>query len=288
MRFHRFGVGVLAVAATVAVGASSYAGFVRQAVHGRLAPSDTSSRARGVFHMGWVQADNGTVRDRLDVACQRLDARRDDQGNLPVYELVLTTSGGTSYDFGDLTLTRNGNAGFRFNSRVDAFEEGITSVADFSGGTIEVKRDGSVVLSGDVPTFVGPGDDSGTHAIGVRRDSNRLRAEDGYRARGAIEARYANTPRGVNEQVRVKIVNLSRDGAPYDVVVIDANSVETLLFQITPRGRYGEARGELDTRDGDTIPGPGSVTDLSELDVQVRDKDGTLVLTGKFPTITLD
>lgn len=279
----------LAVAVPVMSQAVTQAGVVRQFVHGRLAAVDELSASRGKFRLVSQARDNGDAREAIEVACGPMDVERDDEGGRPEYRLVLTSSdGGTTADFGSFVLARRGRAGFRWSTRFDTYPDGVTTITAFSGGTIEVRRDGEAVLTGEVPTFRGPGDenDEGTGARGVRRDASRLRpTEAGGRAHGGIEARYANTPRGENEQVRVQAVNLSRDGSPYAVVCIDGSSNETTLGEMSPRGRFGEARLALDTRDGDEIPGGGGVTGLSEQTVEVRDVNGTVVLTGPFPTM---
>lgn len=281
--------GAWCAAAAVILPAAALGGVVRQHVHGRLVPTDETSRARGVFHLLSQERDDGTVREAIEVACQRLDAARDDEGNRPEYRLFLTTSDdATTADFGAFVLTRSGRAGYRWSSRRDAYPDGVETITAFGGGTIEVRRGDDVVLTASVPEFLAPDDDNGegSGARGVRRDASRLRpAETDSRAHGWIEARYANTPRGENEQVRLRVQGLSRDGAPYAVVCVDAALAETELGEITPRGRFGEARLVLDTRDGAEIPG-GGVLALSGQDVEVRDAEGTVVLTGTFPAMS--
>lgn len=288
MRFRNLSTGVLA-AATLVVATAAFAGFQRQAVNGRLRPVAEDGAERGTFHLGWVRTDADRVRDRIDVACNHLDVTVPEGGSAPVYDLWLTTSdGATSVDFGDLTVTRRGRGGFHFNSRIDTFPDGVTSVSDFSGGTIEVRNGDTSVLSATIPTFAGPGDEPTQGAIGVRRDASRLTAADGLRAHGTVEARYANTGHGVNEQIWVRVDALDRAGNPYTVVALDGSGGETQLFELTVRGRFGAAVGTIDTRNGDALPGDLHTTDLSERDVEIRDKDGAVVLSGKFPTIVLE
>lgn len=279
-----------AAVAAVAVSAVALAGIVRQNVHGRLSPEDDSSRAKGAFRLVRTDRDNGNASERIEVSCKKLDATRDDSGNLPDYHLVLTSDdGGTSADFGSLTLTRRGTAGFRWNDARNSYPDGIETITEFSEGTIAVVLGDTTVLSGDIPQFRGPGDEAGSGARGVRRDSNRLTATTaGGNAHGAIEARYANTARGSNEQFRVRVEGLSKNGKPYTAYVLDGDGGETSLGDMNPRGRFGVAKLDYDTRRGDEIPGGGSVTDLANLDVEVRDKDGNVVLTGTFPDVVID
>lgn len=290
MKMTRIGIGALAVVASLAITALVEAGFVRQAVNGRLPAVDTESRAKGTFHIGSVAADNGNARERILVEAKHLDATADSGGNLPDYHLVLTTQAGAETDFGSLRLSARGRGRYEFNSRNDTYPEGVTTVTSFGAGSIEVRLDGTAVLSALVPTFRRPGDTNGggSGAIGVRRDTNRLTpVTTPSRLRCFVEARYASTPRGTNEQIKVQVEGLDRAAAPYALVVIDGSSNETQLFELSPHGRFRQDRGVIDTREGDTIPG-GSVTDLSDLSVELRDKDGNAVMTGTFPTITLD
>ncbi|MCE9637527.1 MAG: hypothetical protein K8T90_17640 [Planctomycetes bacterium] len=282
--------GALAVAATVAVVSMVEAGIVRQTVRGRLPAVDTASAAKGIFTLTSIAADNGNTRESVSVDATRLDATADAQGNLPDYHLVLTTLAGAESDFGSLRLNARGRGRFEFNSRTGTYPDGVTTITSFTDGAIEVRLDGTAVLSGLVPTFRNPGDTngSGSGAHGIRRDTHRLTpVTRPSRLRCFIEARYANAPRGTNEQIKVQCEGLDRAGAPYALVVIDGSSNETQLFELSPHGRFRQDRGVIDTREGDTIPG-GSVTDLSDLSVELRDKDGTAVMTGTFPTISIN
>lgn len=289
MQTNRWVAGVLAVATTVALAAWVEAGSVRQIVRGKLTAVAEDSRAKGIFRLKATETDRGRTQERVEVAANKLDATTDESGNLPDYHVVLTSSdGATTADFGSMTLTRNGRAGFIFDDRRDLLPDGVDTIVDFGGGTIEVRLGDDAVLTGSVPGFAKPGGSPGAGARGVRRDANRLKpTDDASRAHGWIEARYADTSKGVKERIRARFQGLSRDGAPYSVVVIASDATETELFEVKPRGRFGEAAAEIDTADGDEIPG-GSVTDLSDLDVEVRADDGTVVLSGKFPTITIE
>lgn len=290
MRMNSWVGGALAVVASVAVVSMVEAGIVRQTVHGRLPAVDSESRAKGVFTLTSIAADNGNTRESISVDALRLDATADGQGNLPDYHLVLKTLDGAESDFGSLRINARGRAHFAFNSRANTYPDGVTTITTFSDGAIEVRLDGTAVLSGLVPTFRNPGDTNGggSGAHGVRRDTHRLTpVTTPSRLRCFLEARYASTPGGTNEQIKVECEGLSRDAAPYTLVAIDGSSNETQLFELSPHGRFRQDRGVIDTRNGDSIPGD-SVTALSEQSVELRDKDGTVVMTGTFPTISIN
>lgn len=288
MHRHTLGIVTLAAAETLTLAAFSEAGFVRQTVHGKLAAPSSDVKTKGLFRLTSRTHDRGAVVDKVEVSCRKLDVTKVDDA-LPEYHVWLTTSdAGTSADFGALTLHENGRGAFRFNSRNADFPDGVDDVAMFGGGTIEVRNGDTAVLSGSVPEFTTPGGDSGKGTVGVRRDSTRLKPPAGGRARAAIDARHANTPRGTNEQIKIQIVGLRRSGAPYTVVAIAGDATETTLAELTPHGHFGQDREVIDTRDGDEIPGGGGVAGLSEQSVEVRDKDGNVVLSGVFPTISLD
>ena len=281
--------GVLAVVATAVAATLVEAGVVRQIVHGKLSATAEDSRAKGLFRLKATETDKGKTRERIEVTAKKLDAQKDDSGNLPDYHVVLTTTdGGATADFGSMTLTRNGRAGFIFDDKRDLLPDGVDTIVDFGGGTVEVRLGDDAVLSGKIPEFAKPTGDPGAGARGVRRDASRLKpTDDSSRAHGWLEARYAKTAKRENERIRAQFEGLSRNGSPYAVVVIAADATETELFTVKPRGRFGAAKAEINTATGGEIPG-GSVTDLSGLDVEVRDADGNVVLTGAFPSIALD
>ena len=164
----------------------------------------------------------------------------------------------------------------------------MESITDFSEGTMEIRdADGNAVLAGSIPEFLGLTDDNepGSHAAARARSRSRLQPDDDASvAAGRIETRYVNRPRAVRELYNVWVVGLDPDAGPYDVVAIDGET-EIALGEIETSGRIGRGRLHVDTADDDTIPGDGSVLDLSGLDVEVRSDAGDVVLSGSFPTI---
>ena len=286
MNHRTLGIVAVASAATLSLAALSEAGFARQTVHGKLAAVATDGTAKGAFRLTSRTHERGSVVDRIEVDCRKLDTTKVDDA-MPEYHLWLTTSdAGTSADFGALRLSEKGRGVFRFSTRFDAFPDGVDAVATFGGGTIEIRNGDTSVLTGSIPSFTKAGDGGKGTSVALH-DVSRLKPPTNGRGRGAIEARYASNPRGTNEQIRIQISGLSSDAAPYTVVAIADDAAETTLAELTPHGRFGEDREVIDTRSGAEIPGGGGVAGLSEQSVEVRDKDGTVVLSGAFPTISL-
>jgi hypothetical protein len=258
-----------------------------QAVRGPLVPTDETSDAHGKFRM-LVQQRGEAHREYFYVDAWGLDATRDDQGELPVYHVFLTNADGTSVvDFGQAWLTARGRAKLRFHSARDTFPEGVTTLADYGGGTVEIRLGDAVILTGEVPEFVGVADENepGSGAAARAAASVRLVATDeGGRARGFLTAAVANRPVASLESVSVTCLKLGEKGESFDVVCSDSLGVETTLGSITVRTRARIGVLLLSTRRGDTIPG-GGVLALAGQTVEVRDADGVVHLTGTFPDL---
>jgi len=284
---------LLAVAAAALAlglaGAPAGAGTVTtQAVRGRLVPTDDSSSAVGKFRIVLLARAGGTA-ESLDLDALGLDATRDGDGNLPSYHAFLVTAdAGTAADFGEMFLSPRGRAGLRFRTTRSDLPEGVRSLADFAGGTAEVRLGDTVVLSGEIPDFLGllDGNDRGSGSAARALGRARLRAtRDGGDAAGVLEALYANQPRETVEGIRVECLGLGSAGDTFTVVCIDDSSNETTLGTMTSRTRYGVAVLVLSSRAGDTMPGDG-VLSLGGQRVEVRDTNGTAWLVGRFPVLS--
>ena len=258
-----------------------------QAVRGPLDAVDSSSDASGRFRIVIREVPSGTREDLL-LDAQGLDTARDGSGNLPSYHVFLVTAdGNTEGDFGEAYLAYRGRARLRFANPRMEFPEGVNSLKDFEGGTLELRRDGEAVLSGSIPSFVDMGDEngSGSGAAAWITGSSRLRAtRAGGRALGRVEATTSNRPRGEFEALRVEGLGLGRRGDAFTVVAIDGDRNETTLGTMTIRSVYGAGMLDLSTRRGDEIPG-GGVVALAGFTVEVRDARGTAWLTGEFPIL---
>lgn len=146
----------------------------------------------------------------------------------------------------------------------------------------------TVVLEG-VPAFLATGGEPVQGSRATVEGKTRLSATDsGGRAKGEIQAHYHADGRRVREQVRIRCQRTDGARSPYSVVAIASDATETELFTgLRPRNRGGEFHATLDTRGGYEIPG-GGLVGLSEQTIEVRDKDGAVVLTGTFPDVTVD
>jgi hypothetical protein len=287
MKMFRITAGVLAALASLGAGALVRAGNIEQSVHGRL--SAEGVRTRAVYHISAHKNEQDRVKEEVRVEAKKLDTTRDDQGNPPDYHLWLVTKDGAESDFGFMFLNRGGNARLHFDSKHDAYPTGVTTVTSFGEGKIQIRAGATVVLEGTLPPFVKPGDAPTEGSETTIEDKSRLAptATDS-RSAGEVQARYRNNGHEAVETVKVRCQRMPGSASPYSVVAIAADSTVTELFTgLRPRSRNGEFHATLDTRGGYDIPG-GGVLALSEQSVEVRDKDGNAVLTGKFPDMTIE
>lgn len=274
-----------AVATLAATGVMALAAVTSSVVKGKLTTDDEASEAKGAFRLE-IRERGENEREYMDVTASGLDADKDDEGNRPVYDIWLIDSDGTTEaDFGDARIRRDGAARFAFRSRKSDYPDGVTTLADFGGGTIELRNaDGDVVLSGDIQEFSGLDDDNDRGQVSKGKDKNRLRPDDeNSDAQGVIWAKFVARAGGDHEWVKVKVLDLDSEAGPYTVVVIDGET-EYELGEIDTRGRRDRGRLRLSTKNDDDLPGD-SILDLGGADVEVRDADGDVALSGSFPTI---
>jgi len=285
MKMRKWMLGAAAACAVFAAGIA-VAAELDQEVRGKLVAVDTSSGARGDFRMTTVARTGGGGREVIVMNASRLGATKDGSGNLPSYHVVLIdSSAATTADFGVARLNRNGQSYFRFDSRFDTYPSGVTTITAFGGGKFELQRDGAAVLRGDVAAFVGLTGTASKAARAQFHGDAKLHATiNGGAGRGKIDVEAHNEPKNVNQRLRVEIHGVGKLGNPFTVVAIAADSTETTLGTIRTHGRNGEGHFELRTRRGDTIPG-GGVSGLMGQTIEVRNSQGTAVLTGTFPSV---
>jgi len=281
----------LASLAALSIGPSAEARTITsQAVHGRLLPTDDTSRSRGEFRI-LVQSRGEASREFLYADMWGMDTTKDGDGNLPSYHCWLVKAdASTEADFGECYLTARGRAKVRFATPREDLPEGVTSLVDFAGGKIEVRLDTAVVLAGDVPDFLGLTDDNGRGSGAAARGFGvkRLHATaDGGDAKGFVECLYVNRPLVTVEALRVECLGLGSAGDVFTVVVVDADGNETELGTMTSRTRFGVGVLALSTRRGDTIPGDG-VLAMGGFRMEVRDADGVAWLVGRFPVLATE
>ena len=281
------------LATAVAVGAialtavTATAAVTQQRVKGRLSATAEDSEAGGKFKIDLKIRGEEVVKERLWVEAWGLDATADDEGGRPTYDVVLIDTDDNEADFGEMRLRRNGRALFKFRSNKTDFPGDIESFEESEGGTIEIRDGDTVVLEGDIPTFIGLDDENeaGSGAGARSKAKRNLSATDeDSRAKGKIRVRAWNRPRNSGEKVVITAKRLDRDAGPFTVVVIDGDD-ETELGDFRARTRLGFGLLILDTRKGDDIGDDDSVFDLGGLDVEVRDAEGNVVLDGKFPRL---
>ena len=271
-----------------AVGGLTIAGTVTtKTVRGKLRASADESDAAGRFNMD-VREKGDRAKERLGFTATGLDAAKDDNGVRPTYDLVLITSDDAEADLGAVKLRRNGAAKFKYRSKQDGLGDDFDGLADFGGGTIELRDGDDVVLEGDIPEFLSAGDDPepGDGATYEARNSRKLKpTTDDSDAKGFITAQSKAMPRSDFDRVVVEVIRAGRRGDELTVVAIDRNTGdETELGTLKLRGRFQAGALKLDTRKGDEIPG-GGIGDLDGQSIEVRDGDDAVVLSGRFPSL---
>jgi hypothetical protein len=288
MNFRKLAAGTLAFLATLGAAAIVQAADVRQSVHGRVRVE--GSRTRLDYRIdSHRDTDKGRAREDVHVHAKKLDTTKDADGNPPDYHLWLVTKDGAEADFGFIYLNRGGAGHLHFRSSRDAYPTDVTTVTSFGEGKIQVRTGATVVIEGTLPKFLVVGD-TPVEDSKARVDARaRLTAaETDSRAKGAIEARYQADAKRSGEKVSIRCDGLAGDRSPYSVVAIAADMTATDLFTgLLTGGRHGGFHATLDTRQGHTIPG-GGLLGLSEQSIEVRDKDGVVVLTGTFPDMTIE
>jgi hypothetical protein len=275
-----------ATAAAAFVVAAAHADQLDQQVRGKLAAVDVTSGARGDFRMDTVSRTNGGGRETIVMNASRLGATKDAQGNLPVYHAVLIDSAGTTTaDFGAVRLNGNGQSYFRFDNRFDDYPSGVTTITAFGGGKFELQHEGSAVLRGDIHAFVGLTDQAVKDARAHFRGNANMHATiNGGAGRGRIDADMQNDPKHVTQRLHVDIKMVGKLGNPFSVVALDVGGAEVVLGTIKTHGRSGEGSLKFESRHGDTIPG-GGIPALLGKTIEVRNSQGTAVLTGVFPSV---
>jgi hypothetical protein len=257
-----------------------------QKVGGRLAATDDGGDAKGKFKFK-TRVRGETVKEWMDVWAWRLDATKDDEGNLPTYELWLVNEeGDAEASFGKFRLSSWGRARFKFRSWRHDYPDDVDEVRDFSGGTVEVRLDDTVVLDGNIPDYIGLEDDNeeGSHSRcrAVGKTWLGPVAADG-REKARLKTVYANKPAGAVQKIYMLAKRLEK-GGKYTLYAVDKDGNETKIDTFRAVTRYGIGIIDMDTREGTRIPG-GSVIDLGGQKAEVRDADEKAVLRGRFPKL---
>lgn len=276
-------------AALLAAAGSAVAGATRHVVRGKLEAVAEDGRERGRFLMGTLDRSNGGHAEHIEVFVRRLDMT---VANAPVrpalrpeYRVFLIKEDGTGEaDFGAMRVNRHGSGRLLFDTRRVALPAGVTTITDFGGGTMEVRRGDLAVLSGEVPYFIGINDDGGAGQATFSHDRSLLRSIDAeFAGRGEMVARRQNVPNGAKEEFRVTCRRML-NATTYTLVAISDESTETEIGSFTTSDPLGIGGLRLATANGDTIPG-GGVLALAGQSVEVRDAGGVAILRGRFPTI---
>lgn len=252
------------------------AGVSRDIVRGKLDSSTVGGSEKGQFRLISGDRGNGSHFERIETTARHLDMTADTQGAAPVYHVWLVTSDASAEaDFGAMRTNQRGNAGFVFDTRHTELPSGVTSITDYSGGTIEIRNGSTAVAQATIPEF---GDRTFGHDRAALRSTSTT-----FRGRGEIVARHQSVPSGDREELRVTCNHMTASSS-YTVVAIASDTTETTLGTFTTGSPLAIGGFRLATAKGDTIPG-GGVTALAGQTVEVRDSGNSAVLRGTFPTI---
>lgn len=148
-------IAAFAVAATLCVGgAVANARATITGTRGQLHATTRGGSEAGRYKMFEISRSRATA-DRIEADARGLNVAGSTRGNRPAFHVFLIKSDGSAAaDFGAMRVNRQGNAAFVFDSRRVSFPSGVTTITDYSGGTIEV-RDASnaAVLSATLGSF---------------------------------------------------------------------------------------------------------------------------------------
>ena len=269
---------VVAAALVLSLPLVAGAGLTLRTVHGRMESVSDAGRGQGGFWMVVGDRTGGGHAERIVAGASHLEPSTE-------YRVVLLKPNGAGEaDFGALRTGMWGAGAFRFDTRFSSLPDGVDTITDYGGGTIELRDGASAVLTGDIPDFVALGSGGGPSAAAIGYDRSTLHAVgQSSTGKGKMFARRVDLSIGGFEELRVFCWRLS-PATTYTVVATGGGSGDTEIGTFTTLGFVGFGGFRLATARGDTIPG-GGVLDLAGRDVEVRDADGTVVLAGTFPTI---
>jgi hypothetical protein len=281
--------GALALAAAALVPAAvAEAGTTVKLVRGALTASAEGGTAAGTFRLADIER-NGTISQRLVVSVRGLDAAGAAD---PQFEVVLD-DGTNRADLGALHLYRSDTRGFFYlDTRKATLPDGLTSLEQFSGGTLHITLDGADVATSAIPAFVEPtGADqgstepTGTIAFGYGSVVLGDTSQFGKSPVAKVTSFAGNSYQGVTQAIGVGAIGLAH-GETYTVVLTAAaeGGTEDVLGTFTASDWFGIGGLVVSTRHGDAIPG-GSVAALAGRGVEIRDSAGAVVLSGVMPSL---
>jgi hypothetical protein len=145
----------VAVAATLCAGATvANARATITGTRGQLNPTARNGSETGRYKLTEITRSRAFA-DRIEAEARGLNVAGATRGNRPAFHVFLIKSDGSAAaDFGAMRVNRRGNAAFLFDSRRASFPSGVTTITDYSGGTIEVRdSSNSAVLAATLGTF---------------------------------------------------------------------------------------------------------------------------------------
>jgi hypothetical protein len=152
---NRTWIAVVTVAAALCAGATvANARATITGTRGQLSPTASNGTEAGRYRLVEISRSRATA-DRIETQARGLNVSGATRGNRPAFHVFLIKSDGSAAaDFGAMRVNRQGNAAFVFDSRRVSFPSGVTTITDYSGGTIEVRdSSNSAVLADTLGTF---------------------------------------------------------------------------------------------------------------------------------------
>jgi hypothetical protein len=246
-------------------------------VFGRIEGRGVQPQGSGSFELRIDDTHSGALQNRIHVVASRFF--------VGTYSVLLFRSNGSAVTLGSFFADAGSSKGLLLDSRGGALPGGITNLADFSDGKIEIRRGSSVVGRGFVPPFRGV-DEPGI----AKRNAKSWGVVElsptgaGGAATGVIRAGVTVYPRRREQSFRLRVIDLPPSKAPYSVFVTAATGTVTRLGSFATRGANGYGSLGYTTLVGDRMPGD-DVVRLSRQSLEVRNADNEVVLSGTFPRV---
>jgi len=243
---------------------------------GRFEAIDRVRQSPGSFQLRTESHSGGEFRNRVNIVSSRLSA-----ASYRVY--LINRARSWTADIGAMKLLEGFGAVYDVDSRRAALPSGVTNLASFDGGRIEVRRGGTVVLRAGIPELRGVDEPSIRQRVALARGTEGLvpPGAPGL-ARGVLTAGLRVTERSRRRQLALDCVGLDPSDSPFQLVVAAPNGPRFELGRFDARRALG--RGRWRVRPGGFPAGSG-LLDLSQGSVEVLDRFGEVVLSGAFPRI---
>jgi hypothetical protein len=193
--------------------------------------------------------------------------------------------GPRTVSLGNMENHPNKGATLSLDSRRAPIPGNIVRWSEFDGGTVEIRRGGTVFFRGSITIFRSASERVEDAGWARSRSTVELVATaSGGDARALLTASVLTRPHSREQEIRVRAFDLDKNAGPYVVATVEPDGVRHELGTFDVRGKATAGGFRLTTRRGDRTP-PGGVLGQAGRPVEVTDAGGTVVLTGTFPTL---